>query len=96
MVRRLLPEETMARGDAMKKFAIAGAILVGVGVLARIFAPKAAGVDWEQRFDSMPDSAPPKWIYRNIKAIRKNTERILELLEPSAAPEVPTGSSSSV
>jgi hypothetical protein len=80
----------------MKKFLIAGAILVGLGALARIFAPKAAGVDWEQRFDAMPDNAPPKWIYRNIKAIRKNTERILELLEPSPAPEVPAGSSPSV
>jgi hypothetical protein len=80
----------------MKRFLIAGAVVVGLAAIARIFAPKAAGLDWEQRFDSMPDNAPPKWIYRNIKAIRKNTERILELLEPSPAPEVPAGSSTSV
>jgi hypothetical protein len=29
----------------------------------------------------MPENAPPKWIFRNITAIRENTERILHLLE---------------
>jgi hypothetical protein len=29
----------------------------------------------------MPDDAPPKWIFRNISAIRENTDRILQLLE---------------
>jgi hypothetical protein len=28
----------------------------------------------------MPDNAPPKWMFRNISAIREDTERILELL----------------
>jgi hypothetical protein len=26
-----------------------------------------------------PDNAPPKWVFRNITAIRENTDRILEL-----------------
>ena len=26
-----------------------------------------------------PDNAPPKWVFRNINAIRENTDRILEL-----------------
>ena len=29
----------------------------------------------------MPDNAPPKWMFRNITAIRENTDRILQLLE---------------
>jgi hypothetical protein len=29
----------------------------------------------------MPENAPPKWIFRNISAIRENTDRILQLLE---------------
>ena len=29
----------------------------------------------------MPDTAPPKWMFTNITAIRQNTDRILEMLE---------------
>jgi hypothetical protein len=29
----------------------------------------------------MPENAPPKWTFRNISAIRENTDRILQLLE---------------
>ncbi len=29
----------------------------------------------------MPGNAPPKWMFRNITAIRDNTDRILQLLE---------------
>ena len=39
------------------------------------------GIDWEQRIATMPDTAPPKWMFTNIKAIRDNSDRILELLE---------------
>ena len=35
----------------------------------------------------MPDSAPPKWIFNNVTAIRANTDRILELMERHAAAE---------
>ena len=34
----------------------------------------------------MPDNAPPKWVFRNIVAIRSNTDRILELLEQDKHP----------
>ena len=53
----------------------------GLGVLARRFGPKMGNIDWEKRFEAMPDNAPPKWVFRNITAIRENTDRILELLE---------------
>jgi hypothetical protein len=29
----------------------------------------------------MPENAPPKWVFRNVTAIRENTDRILEVLE---------------
>jgi hypothetical protein len=35
-------------------------------------------------------TAPPKWMFRNITAIRENTDRILEKLESGPAPFVAT------
>jgi hypothetical protein len=73
----------------MKKMLVLVAVLAGftgLGVLARRFAPKMGNIDWEKRFEAMPDNAPPKWMFRNITAIRENTDRILELLE-SGRPE---------
>ena len=68
-----------------------GAVLAGLAMAARRFGgPMMQHVDWEKRFERMPDDAPPKWMFRNISAIRENTDRILELLERdrggSAAP----------
>ncbi len=68
----------------MKKLIVAVAVLVGVGYLAKRFAPKLGDVDWEKRFAALPDNAPPKWMFRNISEIHDNTERILELLEGRA------------
>ena len=62
-------------------FAAVLAGFAGLGVLARRFAPKMAGIDWEKRFEAMPGNTRPKWMFRNITAIRENTDRILELLE---------------
>jgi hypothetical protein len=69
----------------MKKVLVAAAVLVGVGVVVRRFGPKMGSIDWEKRFEAMPDNAPPKWMFRNITAIRENTDRILELLESGRA-----------
>ena len=65
----------------MKKVLAAAAVLVGLGVLARRLGPKMPAIDWEKRLQAMPDNARPKWMYRNITAIRENTDRILEQLE---------------
>ena len=65
----------------MKKVLIVVAVLVGLGVLVKRFAPDFGKIDWEKKFEAMPDNAPPKWMFRNITAIRENTERIIELLE---------------
>ncbi len=70
----------------MKKAFIVAAVLAVVGVLARRFGPKMSAIDWEKRLEAMPDNAPPKWMFRNITAIRDNTDRILQLLE-SGQPE---------
>jgi len=65
----------------MKKALVFAAVLVGLAVLARLLGPKMQNVDWETKFERMPDNAPPKWMFRNITAIRENTDRILELAE---------------
>jgi hypothetical protein len=63
----------------MKKSLIIGGVIIGAVLLARRFV-KVAEFDWEKVFERMPDSAPPKWMFRNITAIRENTDRILERL----------------
>ncbi len=65
----------------MKKVLAVAAVLAVLGVLARRFGPKMPAIDWEKRLDAMPDNAPPKWMFRNITAIRENTDRILQLME---------------
>ena len=66
----------------MKKTLLFAAVIAGLGVLARLLGPKMRSIDWEKKFEAMPGNAPPKWMFRNITAIRENTERILQLLEP--------------
>ena len=74
----------------MKKALVFVAVLVGLAVLAKLFGPKMQNVDWETKFERMPDNAPPKWMFRNITAIRENTDRILELAErPSSESPAP-------
>jgi hypothetical protein len=65
----------------MKKVLAFAGMFVGLGVLAKLLGPRMQNVDWEKRFEAMPDNAPPKWFFRNITAIRENTERILAVLE---------------
>ncbi len=72
----------------MKVLLLVGAAVIGAGVYARRRARGRGGFDFEQMIERMPENAPPKWMFRNISAIRKNTERswrnterILELLQ---------------
>ncbi len=58
---------------SMKKVVVGAVLLVGLGLLAKRFGPTL--------FETMPDDAPPKWMFRNIAAIRENTDRILEILD---------------
>jgi hypothetical protein len=71
----------------MRKPLIAIAVGLGLALLAARIRARAGTVDWAKRFEAMPDNAPPKWLYRNISAIRENTERIIQLLEGDAGSE---------
>jgi hypothetical protein len=70
--------------EGMRKAVVFVAVLAGLAAVARRFGPRMQGLDWDQMIERMPDNAPPKMILGNIKAIRENTERILDLLEGQA------------
>ena len=73
----------------MKKLLIVGAAVIGVALVSKRLASSSGGIDFEKLIERMPKDAPPKWMFRNITAIRENTDRILGLLEDqSAAHEV--------
>ena len=76
----------------MKKLLVAAALLIGLGVVAKRLGTRMQNVDWEKKFEEMPDNAPPKWMFRNITAIRENTDRILEVLDADRSD--PAGSES--
>jgi hypothetical protein len=65
----------------MKKLLVVGVAVAGAAVFARRFASSAEGLDFGRMIERMPENAPPKWMFRNITAIRENTERILRLLD---------------
>jgi hypothetical protein len=65
----------------MNKLLAIGTTFAAAGLIARRFAPKLCDIDWGKTIEAMPDTAPPKWMFTNVSAIRANTERILELLE---------------
>ena len=69
----------------MKRSVMVGAAALGVAVCAHRAARGCGGFDFEQMIERMPDNAPPKWMFRNISAIRANSERILELLDTERA-----------
>ena len=74
----------------MKKALIAGGAIAGIALLARRFSPRCGRFNFEQMIERMPEDAPPKWMFRNISAIRTNTDQILELLKTQQAPTTET------
>jgi len=68
------------------KLLVGIAIVAGAVVLAKRQALSRDGFDIETFVERMPDNAPPKWAYKNITAIRENTDRILELLDSQQKP----------
>jgi hypothetical protein len=70
----------------MKRSLLVGAAALGAVLVARRFACGCASFDFEKMIERMPEDAPPKWMFRNIGAIRENTERILEVLETEQPP----------
>jgi hypothetical protein len=80
----------IAQRTKAKKLLISGAAVTGVALVAKRFASGSSGLDIGRLFERMPENAPPKLMFRNISAIRENTERILQLLESertTAAPQ---------
>ena len=73
----------------MKKLLVLAAVGVVVGAAVKAASSRACSIDWQQRIESLPDNAPPKWMFRNITAIRENTERILQLLERPVSTPTP-------
>lgn len=65
----------------MKKVLIGAGLVIGGALVARRFTSGCHGFDFEKMIERMPEDAPPKWMYRNISAIRENTDQIRELLE---------------
>jgi hypothetical protein len=58
----------------------AGAAL-GLVLLGKRLAMKRGEFSVEKMLERMPETAPPKWMFLNITAIRENTDRILERLD---------------
>jgi len=65
----------------MMKALVLAAVLAGLAAVGRLLGSRMQNIDWERRITALPDNAPPKWMFRNVTAIRENTERILRLLE---------------
>jgi hypothetical protein len=80
--RRL--EENMS-----KRWFIGAAVLAIVFLIARS-AARSGTSRWETMLERMPDTAPPKWMFNNITAIRENTDRILEQLGQQTTSTQPT------
>lgn len=69
----------------MRRLVLVGAAAACAVLLVRRVAHGCGGFDFEKMIERMPENAPPKWMFRNISAIRKNTERILELIDAERA-----------
>lgn len=54
--------------------------LGGAVALGRRLGPKEKKL-WQRMFDKLPDGFPPKAMFLNIRAIRAQNERIIQLLE---------------
>jgi hypothetical protein len=69
----------------MKRLVLVGAAALGAALVVRRAVHGCGGFDFEKMIERMPENAPPKWMFRNISAIRESTDRILELLESEPA-----------
>jgi hypothetical protein len=72
----------------MRKLVIGVGLAIAAALVIRRLVKKG-GPDWEAMLDRMPDTAPPKWMFTNISAIRENTDRILARLDADVAADTP-------
>ena len=75
----------------MRKLVLIGATVAGAALVVRGVARGLRRFDMAACIEAMPDSAPPKWMFTNVSAIRRNTDRILEILEPERVAEEAPG-----
>jgi hypothetical protein len=75
----------IAQRTRAKRLLISGAAVTGAALVAKRVASRSSGFDLGRLFERMPENAPPKLMFRNVSAIRENTERILQLLERERA-----------
>jgi hypothetical protein len=59
-------------GEYAERLIVVGAA-VGAVLIARRAAAHGGEFDFEGMIERMPENAPPKWMFRNISAIRANT-----------------------
>src|SRR5215203_3324918 len=71
----------IAQRTRAKRLLMSGAAVTGAALVAKRLASRSSGLNFGSLFERMPEKAPPKLMFRNISAIRENTERILQLLE---------------
>ena len=76
--------------ESKAKLIVASGAIAAAAIVAKRWA-ESGGVDFAKMIEHMPEDAPPKWMFRNITAIRENTERILELLESQREAASPDG-----
>jgi hypothetical protein len=70
----------------MKRLVVVAVVGVGAAVFARRAARGCGSFDFEAMIERMPENAPRKWMFRNLTAIRENTDQILQLLEHEPVP----------
>jgi hypothetical protein len=70
---------------------VAGASAVAVVMAKRRVSRRGGGFAFETLIERMPENAPPKWMFRNISAIRENTDRIMRLVEHRDREREPAG-----
>ena len=61
----------------MRKLLVIGGAVAGVASAVRPLVRRARAFDMSACIEAMPEGAPPKWMFTNITAIRRNTDRIL-------------------
>jgi hypothetical protein len=67
----------------MNKRWLVGGLAAAIVLLVARSASRSNGSFWRTALERMPESAPPRWMFENISAIRENGERILERLDES-------------
>jgi hypothetical protein len=61
----------------MKKAWVIVATVAGAALLVKALASRVGKTDFAERIAAMPDTAPPKWIFTNVTAIRASSGALI-------------------